>query len=88
MTTNERIETGALPACLEGGIWFRYTRSNGFLLGGDAWCKFCLGLGDVAWVRYQGFERDYDAEDDARDWCKEGPGEGRPAPGFAPRKGE
>jgi len=59
MTISERIESGALPSCLENSNWQRYA-GRGKLradLGGFAIMWF-----GVAWVRLQAFERDMDAE--------------------------
>jgi len=72
LTTTERIKSGRLPACLEGEHWQRYHNAQTFVLGhegGDKWAQLCRAFHDVAWVRYQGFERDYDNEEAARDWA-------------------
>jgi len=60
-----RIASGALPRTLEGADWRRHSAWRTQFPDWTSWCRMWLG---VAWVRYQAFVRDADAEAEAEDY--------------------
>lgn len=62
----ERIISGRLPRTLEGADWTNYVS---WIMASVDWTNFCRMWLDVAWVRFQAFERDADAEWAAEDYA-------------------
>lgn len=52
------IMTGDIPACLRGRDWRQYVSLRS---ASATWADFARAWRDVAYVRMQGFERDWDA---------------------------
>lgn len=66
--TTNRVISGALPRCLERGNWHLYVGGTpyvDFFLSLSPYLRWCRMWHDVAYVRAQGFDRDYDTEEEA-----------------------
>ena len=64
-TVAERIRHGELPSCLQNSDWRLFVGRDHL---SSSWTDFCCAWQNIAWVRYQGFERDADAEAAAEDF--------------------
>lgn len=64
LSIDDLIARGELPPTLRGGDPARYRGRSSHPPTWPGWCEMWR---DIAWVRYQAFERDAEAEDAARE---------------------